>query len=295
MRSQIHFLIIFAVIFLLVLSSCSGNSPEIYTPVNNVSQVVLQSETSGQEELQEFNINNCDGKADATRAESRSSSVDASVSTELAAKIGASAEVVFAEVQASVRAALQFGNERETSIELIAPPNTHMYFQLAWIGKSQIGIVQDVKSSGIPVAFQAFTPTDVRIKSQFDIGCPDSGLDPETVAPIEPTSSFSPSPKCPSTISRQQIEQWAQIGSTSKTEAKGYIDEFDRMRVGGEFSPQDTLPAGVAIITDFGDGESYVYQTFPVRAIAHYRSWGVFEVTSEYTAIQAGSCMTIEP
>ena len=162
---------VFASAFLLLASNCNGNSLKTDTPDNNDSQVVLQSETNGQEEIQEFYIDNCDGKANVSRVERRSSSVDASVSTELAAKIGARAEVVSAEVQASVGTALQLGNERETSIELVAPPNTHMYFKLAWIGRSQIGIVQNVKSSGIPVAFQAFTPTDVRIKEQFDIGC----------------------------------------------------------------------------------------------------------------------------
>jgi hypothetical protein len=67
------------------------------------------------------------------------------------------------------------------------------------------------------------------------------------------------------------------------------------MRIGGEYKIGDVLPAGVAIVTDFGNGESNIYLTLPVRAIAHYHSWGVFEVTSEYTAVQTGSCMTIMP
>ncbi len=121
-----------------------------------------------------------------------------------------------------------------------------------------------------------------------------------TTAPIstqiQPTTpSFVPVPQCPSVISRQSLEQWAQVGETSKSEAKIYIDNFDRMRTGGEYKIGDVLPAGVAIVTDFGNGESDIYLTLPVRAIAHYHSWGVFEVTSEYTAVQTGSCMTIMP
>lgn len=104
-----------------------------------------------------------------------------------------------------------------------------------------------------------------------------------------------PAPQCPSVISRELIEEWAQIGETSISIAENSINNFDRMRVGGEYKIGDVLPAGVAIVTDFGDGESDIYLTLPVRAIAHYHSWGVFEVTSEYRAIQGGSCMTIMP
>ena len=113
---------------------------------------------------------------------------------------------------------------------------------------------------------------------------------------IIPPTSFVPNPKCPSVIKRQLIEQWAQIGDVStKEEARKYIDDFDRQRIGGEFVVNDVLPAGVAIVTDFGNGESNTYLTLPVRAIVHYHSYGVFEITSSYTAIQTGACMTIIP
>jgi hypothetical protein len=113
---------------------------------------------------------------------------------------------------------------------------------------------------------------------------------------IIPPTSFVPDPKCPSVIQRQLIEQWAQIGDVStKEEAKKYIDNFDRQRIGGEFLVNAVLPAGVAIVTDFGNGESNTYLTLPVRAIVHYHSYGVFEVISDYTAIQTGACMTIIP
>lgn len=85
------------------------------------------------------------------------------------------------------------------------------------------------------------------------------------------------------------------MGETSKSQAQAYINEFDKARTGGEFRAQDVLPVGVVIVTDFGNGESYIYQTMPVKPIVHYRSWGVFEVTSEYKAVHPGSCMTIIP
>lgn len=177
-----------AAFFLLVLSvvllGCSTTAPPgPISQVNSETQVVLQSETDNHEVTQEFDLNNCDGKADATRTEHRSSSIDVTLSTELAARIGASAQVVSTEVEAAVGTALRIGGERGTSIELKAPPNTHMFFQLVWIGKSQIGVVQNVKDSGIPVAFQTFVPNNVRIKSQYDIGCPTpaTGSQPQEV------------------------------------------------------------------------------------------------------------------
>jgi hypothetical protein len=47
-----------------------------------------------------------------------------------------------------------------------------MVFELVWIGTEKFGIVQNIRNSGDPIAFQSFLPTDVRIKSQSDIGCP---------------------------------------------------------------------------------------------------------------------------
>lgn len=166
----------------VVLLGCSNTpSPEPISQVNGGTQVVLQSEINNHEVIQEFDIDNCDGKADATRIERRSSSVDVTVSTELAARIGASAQVISADVQAAVGTELSIGGERETSIELKAPPNTHMFFQLAWVGKSRIGVVQNVSGSNIPVAFQSFSPDNVRIKSQYDIGCRNTPTPPTQI------------------------------------------------------------------------------------------------------------------
>lgn len=149
----------------------------------------------------------------------------------------------------------------------------------------------------------AFIPTATPLAQMKTTEPPRVDSTPQVVQPtnsvhlptISPTALFVPEIKCPSVISRQLIEQWSQIGETTKSDAERYIDEFDRMRTKGEFIPKDVLPVGVAIVTDFGNGESYIYQTLPVRAIVHYRSFGVFEITAEYTAVQTGACMTIMP
>lgn len=175
------FSLCFTMLFILLAGCAVPQS--LSTQADNINQTILQNESENQEVLQEFTLDNCDGKADATRIEGRSSSIDVTVSAEIAAKIGASAEIVSAEVQAAVGAALKIGGEKSTSIQLTAPPGTHMYFQLVWTGKAQTGVVQNVKNSGIPVAFQTFIPQDVRIKSQVDIGCETPGANQPTVSP----------------------------------------------------------------------------------------------------------------
>lgn len=171
----------------IALLGCTPPQSGTIPPPNSDTQVVLQNEDDNYEVIQEFDLDNCDGKADATRTEHRSSSIDVTVSTELAARIGASVQAISADVQAAVGTALSIGGERGTSIQLNAPPNTHMFFQLAWVGKSRIGVVQNISGSNIPIAFQSFTPDNVRIKSQYDIGCPATPI-PDTDQPTtQPT------------------------------------------------------------------------------------------------------------
>lgn len=283
----------------LLLSGCPAPpTSQVITPT---PQVIMQGDTPGREEVQPIELDNCNGKGDAKRTEQRTRSIESTISAEIAAKFGASAEVLSAEIQTTVGAAMKWGAERSTSIELVAPPGTRMAFQLVWIGNEQVGIVQNLRASNIPIAFRSFKPTDVRIKSQYDIGCPPTPSAQRPVAPVETRSvapalpPFVPFPECPSVVPRKTIEQWAQAGEITKLEAQNYIADFDRMRIGGEFKIGAVLRPGTAIVTDFGNGESNKYLTLPVRAIAHYHSYGVFEVTSDYVAVQTGACMTIMP
>lgn len=153
----------------LPLSGCVAPSPQVIAPT---PQVIIQGDTPGKEVLQSIELDNCNGKGDAKRIEQRTRSIESTISAEIAATFGASAEVLSAEVQAAVGAATKWGTEQSTSIELVAPPRTRMAFQLVWIGDEQVGIVQNLRASSIPIAFRSFKPTDVRIKSQYDIGCP---------------------------------------------------------------------------------------------------------------------------
>lgn len=164
----------------------------------------MQGDTPGKEEVQPIELDNCNGKADTKRIEQRTRSIEATISSEIAAKFGASAEVLSAEVEAAVGAAMKWGAERSTSIELVAPPGTRMAFQLVWIGDEQVGIVQNLRAPNIPIAFRSFRPTDVRIKSQYDIGCPSSEKpsgSSTTVPPRHTVASVSPKYDCTTTAS----------------------------------------------------------------------------------------------
>lgn len=188
--------VMLAIIASMLLSLCACQpvaDTELSSAANPATQVVIQGESADEEVIQTIEIDNCDGRSDVTRTEQRTQSIEVTISTEVAAKIGASAEVVSAEVQAAVGAAIGSGAQRSTSIQLSAPPGTRMLFQLLWIGKEQVGIVQNLRGSGIPIAFQSFTPTDVRIKSQQDIGCPGSGS-------LQPVVTSQPSPTQPAPV-----------------------------------------------------------------------------------------------
>jgi hypothetical protein len=181
------------IVIALFLDGCVAPSPQVAVPT---PQVMMQGDTPGREEIQPIELYNCNGKGDAKRIEQRTRSIESTISAEIAARFGVSAEVLSADIQTAVGAAMKGGEERSTSIELVAPPGTWMAFQLVWIGDEQVGIVQNLRASNIPIAFRSFKPTDVRIKSQYDIGCPgpeeSTGVQPMTVQPQQPRQVVSP-------------------------------------------------------------------------------------------------------
>lgn len=111
----------------------------------------------------------------------------------------------------------------------------------------------------------------------------------------QPTQTF-----CAAAISRADVQNWAKVGLTDKAIMQTYITEFKDKLVAENgfvsgFHKGDTIPAGILIATDFGNGESEDYLSFPVNPIVHYRSWGLFEVMASFVAPNAngGWCATI--
>lgn len=206
----------------LVLVSCTvGTSPNVTSIAQSLPtstlQLIFQSETNA-EEIQAFEIDNCNGQAYISRVETRSHSVESDVSAEVASKIGASIVAISTEVEAAVGASLGSSYERQTSIELQAPPETRMRFELRWLGKSRFGRIQNVFGSNTPIAFQTFIPNDVIVKSQVNLGCPTRPTYPSSnqllPTEIQPTlpASIASHPTAPPTrvITSSPIQPTAQ-------------------------------------------------------------------------------------
>lgn len=98
-------------------------------------KVTVQGEGLGKEQIQTIALDNCSGKSDLTRVERRSQSVDVTVSEEMAARLGASVEVISAEVQSSVGEAMTQKGERSSEIHLTAPLVPTWFFK--WCGAVQ--------------------------------------------------------------------------------------------------------------------------------------------------------------
>ncbi len=120
------------------------------------------------------------------------------------------------------------------------------------------------------------------------------------VSPVGVRSSRPRKTLCAAAATRTDVENWAKVGPTDKAATQTYLNEFKDEMIGGSgfisgFNKGDTIPAGVLIATDFGNGESEDYVSFPVNPIAHYRSWGLFEVTGSFVApnVNGGWCATI--
>ena len=293
----------FLVLLLLFVVGCGsggGNSEEVAH--NRQPQVFVfpgpQEERLISQEI--IDLLNCTGNAESSQTVTRSHTVlytlelghQITVLADGRAGIPGIGEVG---VGTAFAANYQVGYGRSETVSrsqtVAAAPASHMRHTIQQFEIWETGellIVAGEINDRLPYSFRR--DFSIKAVAPANIGCSGSVSPPST----EPATTSSNS-MCPTTISRRLVEEWHQVGETNKAVAQDYINEFDRMRVGGEFMPQDVLPAGVLVITDFSSGESLIYQQYPVRPIVHYRSWGVFETINEYTAIQYGSCMTIVP
>ncbi len=207
-------LIAFALLVMLFLVACGGSGqggvePGITAVAESTPKVTVQSTNPDAEDIQLIQLDNCDGKADLTRTEVRSQSVEAEISAEVALQIGASAQVIYGNVQTAVATALRSSSTQETAIGLVSPPGTKMEFQLIWIGDEEVGVVQNILNSEVPIAFRSFSPRDVRIKSQYDVGCPESlsgaGQNGNSSQPEVQESSAEGSPAQPQSSSEEAL------------------------------------------------------------------------------------------
>lgn len=116
-----------------------------------------------------------------------------------------------------------------------------------------------------------------------------------TVPPAWPTVPVAQG-LCPVTITQGEVNSW-KIGTADVSTVQAYIDRFNSMRPGnmGNFGPGDRIPSGVLVATNFDERDANRWAQFPVVAIVHSGSWGLFQTTGEYITPSPGACMTIVP
>lgn len=176
---------VIAVLSLFVVGCAAPVAPTYPAEDTPSPEVIIQAARPGKEVLQAIELDNCYGKADIKRIEERAFTIVSTVTQEMAAAVGMTVQALSAYVEALVGQAVGSVKEHRTSVELTAPPGTRMAFQLIWIEKQQVGVVQNVLGLKIPIVFEVFEPVDVRIKSQYDIGCPELTPSPITSQPAD--------------------------------------------------------------------------------------------------------------
>lgn len=155
-------------------------------------QVTEQGKGPGKEDTETIHLNNCNGKADAVQIATRAQSVE----LEVGGNLGVGVEIV----QAAVSAKYATNSYTSKSIQLTAPPGTDMVFRLKWSMAENVGIVSNVGPRGLAVTYHQFTPIDVQIVDQGDLGdCGTSGAQTqpgngEITGPPAPVPTNPPPP-----------------------------------------------------------------------------------------------------
>jgi len=115
-----------------------------------------------------------------------------------------------------------------------------------------------------------------------------------TNTPLAQITATNTNTICPDYVSRSQIKSWAAIGLLIDSVNVGvFTREFNDLRSGGDYNAGTIIPAGVVIATDFGSGESFIFQNYPVVPLVHYNSSGLFETVGEFVAPYQGACISV--
>ena len=101
---------------------------------------------------------------------------------------------------------------------------------------------------------------------------------------------------CPLVIRQSEVDEW-KVGQAGVPDVQEAIREFDAKRPynEGAFGDGTEIPNGVLVATNFDERDASAWTQYPVVPLIHSGSWGLFQTTGEYTAPNAGACMTIMP
>jgi len=179
---QLRHTIVIFLSLVLVLAGCSSQQ----VASGSLDDLVVKETGTGpgKKDVEIIKINNCDGKAPATQVAERGQSVQLGGGVSLGASGGV--------VQAAVIGNYATGAHTTKSLQLTAPPGTHMEYNLEWTMEERNGMVTKEGVAADPALYRHFRPVDVRIVAQKDIGCgvPIAQAPPAT--PTQPPLPTSP-------------------------------------------------------------------------------------------------------
>ena len=120
---------------------------------------------------------------------------------------------------------------------------------------------------------------------------------PVATATLIPTPTATPLPTKPissatTTVKREDVEAWTvgEVSSEQVTVCLGQVHEGPRPFQ--SFAAGEQIPAGVLVATNYGEA-GRDWHEFPIQAVCHFGSWGLFETTATYTAPYEGAYWTI--
>jgi hypothetical protein len=101
---------------------------------------------------------------------------------------------------------------------------------------------------------------------------------------------------CPVLTQQSEVNSWG-LGEVDVSTVQTYIDLFKSKRPGnkGNFDTGDIIPSGVLVAVNFDETDASRWSQLPVIAIVHSGRWGLFQTMREYTAPNAGACLSIVP
>jgi hypothetical protein len=298
----------------IVLVSCQPITAPTQSPQNDDIQdvrVQVVEPVRTTSKVEQFPLPNCGGtdKLEQSLGTYASTSKSATVSGK--ASVTGGGEVGIPEttklkleiqVELAYQQTFESANSRLDSIKMSAAAGTHVVYTIVWEEQTFNSIVQysaDGKVYDVPYTYKLSVP---KIDTSYNVQCTNDnggsiGGTPVPPSTVASSSNLSPAQAlCPFAIKQSVIDSW-KVGVADVQTVQSYISRFDADRPGdgGTFPVGTIIPAGVVVATNFDEREASKWFQYPVTAIVHSGSWGLFQTVGEYTAPNAGACRVITP
>lgn len=309
--------VITIIVLATLLISCQPNIGNVATPNSASSeiqdirvQVVEPTRTTAR--VEQFPLPNCGGTDKLVQSLGTYASVSKSATVGASATVTGGGEVAIPEtarlkleiqVELAYEKAFESANSRTDSIEMSAAAGTHVIYTVLWEEQTFNSIIQysaDGKVYEAPYTYQLSVP---KIDTSYNVDCGggnngngNSQPMPTIIVatPNPPSQPTYPESLCPTSISQSVINSW-KIGVADVPTVHSYINDFDRDRRGGEFAKNTSIPAGVIVAMNFDEVDASAWSQYPVVAIVHSGSWGLFQTTGDFISPNTGACRVLVP